>query len=219
VSDSFVQLFCCRWRASAPPYRKRLEDLMSDYRANVAEELASAIGGLGDLERFLDFGAGDGWMLDQVLAGTTNIGAAKAVDVQERKEAYHHHVDFYDGDTLPYPDRHFDGAMAVDVLHHAPEPERSLQDLARVVDGYLIIKDHTQGGPVGFATLAVLDEIGNRKWGIPSRYRYQRGWAWDEVLSDAGFDRVMRRHPLQVHGDIRSVTNRLQYLAVFQRRR
>lgn len=189
---------------------------MTRYRARVADSLAQRIRPLGPLETFLDFGAGDGEMLRSICDRVDTIGVARAVDVQIRPSA-RTTVELYDGVRLPFEDRAFTAAMAVDVLHHAPDPTAALRELVRVVDRYLIIKDHTYKNVIGFSVLAALDVKGNKRFGVPSRFRYQRGWEWDATLREAGFSMVGRDHPLTCHTGALAVTNRLQYLAVYER--
>jgi SAM-dependent methyltransferase len=47
----------------------------------------------------------------------------------------------YDGRTLPFPDASFDTVMSVQVLEHTPDPQRLIDEMARVLrrDGTLIL--------------------------------------------------------------------------------
>src|SRR5258708_7541405 len=47
----------------------------------------------------------------------------------------------YDGRTLPFSDRSFDTVMSVQVLEHTPDPQRLIDEMARVLhpDGTLIL--------------------------------------------------------------------------------
>ncbi|MGE0309896.1 MAG: class I SAM-dependent methyltransferase, partial [Acidimicrobiia bacterium] len=186
---------------------------MSNYRPNVARHLRQTLRDLGPLESLLDFGAGNGWMLNQMLTEDVSIGQATAVDVQTRAD-YYLPVELYDGERLPFDDRAFDATMAVDVFHHCHDPKAALRDAARVTRRFVIVKDHTYRSSVGFATLSVLDELGNRKFGIPSRYRYQSKFTWDDVMSDEGFRLRHRSHPVPCHDGPLSITDRLQCLTV-----
>ena len=40
---------------------------------------------------------------------------------------------------LPFPDRSFDLAAAIEVLEHVPDPERTLAEMARVAAGHLLV--------------------------------------------------------------------------------
>jgi SAM-dependent methyltransferase len=127
-------------------------------------------------------------------------------------------VTLYPGDRLPFADRAFDLSYAVDVLHHCPQPRDSLKELARCTRRWLLLKDHTYRSFAGWWTLACLDELGNRRFGIPSPYRYMRNWEWFDVLTDAGFELRQRIHPAAVHpGGLGWATNHLQFVAVWER--
>jgi len=139
------------------------------------------------------------------------------VDVVERKESLVV-PQLYDGRRLPFEDRAFDLAYAVDVLHHCPDPLHAIDDMARCAKRYLLIKDHTYHTAAGRWTLAVLDELGNRRFGIPSPYLYQQDWRWVEHLESRGWRRVAFEHPLACHTGPLAVTNRLQWIALWERR-
>jgi hypothetical protein len=106
----------------------------------------------------------------------------------------------------------------VDVLHHCADPGASLAELLRVARGWLLLKDHTHRGPGQRLTLALLDEIGNRRFGVPSLYRYQRGWEWLPAIERAGFALERMVHPAPCHtGLLGRATNRLQFVALWRR--
>lgn len=85
--------------------------------------------------RVLDVGCGVG----QVVARLTEAGfEAHGVDVSrpniERAREFCPRCQLYDGRRLPYPDRHFASAGALNVLEHVDEPEAFIAELVRVVD-------------------------------------------------------------------------------------
>ncbi len=119
---------------------------------------------------------------------------------------------------MPFADRSFDLVYTVDVLHHCDDPFAQLAEIARVARQYILIKDHTFSSAAGRMTLAVLDELGNRKFGIPSPYNYQNGWEWSAHLENLGWKEVRLTHPLACHkGFLGALTNSLQYIALYQR--
>ena len=189
---------------------------MSAYKARVLEILASVLRGHGPVERALDFGAGDGWFAERLKQG----GLARdvvAVDVMRRARSVHE-VMLYDGTHLPFDDRSFDLAYALDALHHCPDPLASLRELARCTRWALLLKDHVHQGSAGRAALAVLDEIGNRRFGVASPRNYQARWEWLPPLADAGFGLRALVHPAACHrGPLGWATNRLQFVALWTR--
>jgi len=85
--------------------------------------------------RVLDVGCGVG----QVVARLQEAGfEAYGVDVSEpnieRARKVSEHCRLYDGKKLPFPDRHFASAGALNVLEHVDEPEAFIRELTRVVE-------------------------------------------------------------------------------------
>ena len=85
--------------------------------------------------RALDVGCGVG----QVVTRLAEAGfEAHGVDVSapniERAGKISEHCRLYDGRRLPFPDRHFASAGALNVLEHVDEPEAFIAELVRVVE-------------------------------------------------------------------------------------
>ncbi|HEX5760919.1 MAG TPA: class I SAM-dependent methyltransferase [Thermoanaerobaculia bacterium] len=187
------------------PYRRRILDLALELTAPHRP-----------FARALDFGSGDGWFAASFRAAGL-AGEVVPVDVLRRRRTV---VEprLYDGARLPFDDGSFDLAYAVDVLHHCPDPPASLAELLRVTRGWLLLKDHTHRGLRQRCTLALLDEIGNRRFGVPSLYRYQRGWEWLPQIAAAGFTLERLIHPAPCHGGaLGGATNGLQFVALWRR--
>lgn len=188
---------------------------MNAYRLRIWREFEAVLSEL-KCNRILDFGSGDGWFASQVMNAAI-CSDLQAVDVK-RRDAVHFEPMTYPGGTLPFPDRAFDLAYAVDVLHHCDDPISKLDELARVSDSYILLKDHNYNSTAGKWALAVLDELGNRRFGIPSPQRYQHAWAWDSHLQASGWERIRLIHPMRCHvGVLGTLTNRLQYIALYGR--
>jgi len=189
---------------------------MSKYRTRIINELTSALTPLGPIGATLDFGSGDGFFADQ-LPRQVSLGSVTPVDVVERTHSLVKPI-IYAGDRLPFTDGQFELAYAIDVLHHCPDPMSALVDLTRCTSRYLLIKDHNQNGPIGQFVLSVLDEIGNRRFGIPSPYLYQHNWAWVDWLEQSqGFKRIHFVHPMPCHTGLLGLTNRLQFVGLWER--
>lgn len=189
---------------------------MTLYRQRILEKIRELIEPLGPLEGALDFGSGDGFFAVQ-LKDTHAVGSVTAVDVIERKSSLVIPI-LYNGERLPFPDNTFDLAYAIDVLHHCCDPPAALNDLIRCSRKYLLIKDHTYQGSIGKLILGLLDEIGNRRFGIPSPYLYQRGWAWVEQIESSGWRRLSLTYPMRCHtGMIGAATNGLQFVGLWEK--
>jgi SAM-dependent methyltransferase len=172
---------------------------------------------IGPVSRALDFGSGDGWFARQ-MRQSPGIGEVVPVDVLRREGSLVEPI-LYDGTRLPYEDRHFDLSYAVDVVHHCPDPARSLEDLLRVTRRFFLLKDHTWSSLPAKVLLGLLDEVGNRRFGVPCVYKHQRGWEWFDVLRAAGFEERRRVHPAPCHVGPMRLVNRFEFVSVWQRMR
>jgi SAM-dependent methyltransferase len=188
---------------------------VTGYRERIWEKIRELVEPLRPLQNVLDFGSGDGFFASRwknALAATVT-----AVDVVERKTSLVAPT-LYDGERLPFADGSFDLTYAVDVLHHCRCPLSAISDMSRCSRRFLLVKDHTYQGTAGKLTLAVLDEIGNRRFGIPSLYLYQRNWAWVERIESNGWRRLALLHPLRCHtGILGAITNDMQFLGLWER--
>ncbi len=108
-------------------------EFLAGWDANFYAKYADTLRPTEPGARALDVGCGVG----QVVARLTREGfEAWGVDVSEpniaRARKFSERCLFYDGRTLPFPDRHFAGVGALNVLEHVEEPEAFIQELARV---------------------------------------------------------------------------------------
>lgn len=188
------------------PYRKRIFSFVTPILDNIAQPAS-----------ILDFGCGDGWFATQVKARFPDSEIV-AIDVTLRKNALIEPVIYAPGEDLPFGDASFDLVYAIDVLHHCAPPAKYLKELARVARRYILIKDHVQQGPLSYLALSLLDELGNRRFGIPSPQNYQKEWEWSEHLESLGWAKTALIHPCHCHtGLLGALTNRLQYVALYER--
>jgi len=102
------------------------------------EYMARALAGR-TFPRLLDVGAGDGNVLSQldgkqlardlyaVEISESGVAAIKSRQLSTLREAQ-----LFDGYRIPYPDKHFDLAIAIHVLEHVEHERLFLQEIARV---------------------------------------------------------------------------------------
>jgi SAM-dependent methyltransferase len=188
---------------------------MNAYRLRVLDQLKATLAPLGPVDSALDFGSGDGFFAHSLRAQTA-LAAITPVDVVERAHSLVRPL-LYDGQRLPFADRSFELAYSVDVIHHCPDPLAALADLARCTRRWLMLKDHQYTSAPGRLTLAVLDELGNRRFGIHSPYLYQRDWQWVKWIEAHGFVRRSFVHPMRCHTGLLALTNRLQFMGLWER--
>jgi SAM-dependent methyltransferase len=99
---------------------------------------------LADGRRVLDAACGEGYGTAILAQG--GASAAVGVDIDEATVAHaaqRHGLDFRAGDVgaLPFEDGSFDLVVSFETIEHVPEPERALDEFARVLapDGLLVI--------------------------------------------------------------------------------
>ncbi len=82
----------------------------------------------------------------------------------------------YDGKTLPFPDRSFDTALLLMVMHHTPDPETVFSEASRVAREVLVIETSFTN-PINKFFTVVSDAIGNlRAEAFWSSYKSDKDW-------------------------------------------
>jgi len=134
--------------------------------------------------RVLDIGCGSGTLAKRIMALRPDI-TIEGIDVLVRPGTEIPVTEF-DGDTIPWPDGHFDIALFVDVLHHTEAPARLLAEAKRVSKGGIVIKDHFREGVLADATLRFMDWVGNAQHGVVLPYNYLSDPEWRSIWSRLG---------------------------------
>ncbi|MBE9041375.1 class I SAM-dependent methyltransferase [Oscillatoriales cyanobacterium LEGE 11467] len=127
----------------------------------------------------LDVGCGSGEIAYWLTQKRSNINL-QGVDVLVRSQTQIP-VREFDGLTLPFPNKHFDFVMLVDVLHHTEYPEKLMAECARVTRQFLLIKDHYCNGWWDNARLRLMDWVGNCSYGVALPYNYQSTSQWQAL--------------------------------------
>lgn len=133
---------------------------------------------------------GDGAVLD-IGCGNGEIGCALArrqqrvigVETLERTSCAIPLV-VYDGAHLPFASDTFDWAVLVDVLHHAGSPGSVIAEALRVTTGGVIVKDHYAETTRQHLTLAVMDWVGNRQFGVGRDGAYLSRGEWAALFDE-----------------------------------
>lgn len=190
---------------------------MNLYRRNLEALVTPLLVARGPFFRALDFGSGDGWFA-KIWREKDIARNIIATDVRSREECFVEPIP-YDGRRLPFADRSFDLVCAIDVLHHCPEPEVMMAELLRCADDLVLIKDHTYASKLGWLLLCALDELGNRRFGVPSPNRYQRRWEWFPHIRRQGFELEQLVYPAvcETRPPLVWFSNRLQFVALWRR--
>jgi 2-polyprenyl-3-methyl-5-hydroxy-6-metoxy-1,4-benzoquinol methylase len=115
--------------------------LMAGFQARLDELFAIAAP-----RSVLDVGCGEGVLVHR-WATSMPEGRLVGVDLEEeslqagwaRHRAPNLSYRVLEGDGLPFADREFDLACAIEVLEHVPDPDRTLAEMARCASGHLLV--------------------------------------------------------------------------------
>jgi SAM-dependent methyltransferase len=146
----------------------------------------------------LDVGCGDGRLARRILDARPDV-RLEGMDVLVRPETAVP-VSAFDGRHIPFPDGGVDACLLVDVLHHAESPLALLGEAARVSRRAVVVKDHVVDGWLDRWQLRLMDDVGNRRFGVARPYDY---WTWDRWqaawkelgLRAVGLERNLRLYP------------------------
>ncbi len=189
-------------------------DFLSDWDPAFYSKYAGALRPQDHDGPVLDVGCGVGQVVGQLRAAGFD---ALGVDVSEpnirRARAAGLDCRLYDGRRLPFPDRHFAAAGALNVLEHVEEPEAFIAELVRVVEvgGRVVLSS-----PNFFRALG-LHDYHPRLRGLANKWRN-----WRRLLTKrremrsaperVRFDRLepIHREPFQPDDDAIVATNPLE---------
>ena len=191
-------------------YAKFLSGQDSGFFAKYADALIT--GGPG--ARVLDVGCGVG----QVVARLQAAGMeAHGVDVSEpnikRAQQVTERCRVYDGKKLPYADKYFASAGALNVLEHVEEPEAFIQDLVRVVQigGRVVLSSPNFFRVLGFRDYHPRMRGVGQKWKNWKRLSEKRALIKGDARS-VRFDRMepIVKEPFTADDDAIVATNPLE---------
>jgi SAM-dependent methyltransferase len=151
----------------------------------LARSVAEAIETGGSV---LDVGCGDGTLAKTIETMRPDL-TFSGVDVLMRPSVAIP-ARLYDGVTIPHPDRSFDYAMIIDVLHHTDDPAGTIRECLRISRRGVVIKDHLASGLASRAILRFMDWVGNRGHGVRLPYNYLPREEWERVFGDLDCDVV-----------------------------
>jgi ubiquinone/menaquinone biosynthesis C-methylase UbiE len=144
----------------AVAYRDPMHPVVSAYADPKIEFIRQHVSLTGQI---LDVGCGNGiFTLRLVNAAATVTG----LDYSRHLLCQNTHSALVCGDatTLPFSDGSFDVAFEANVLHHVPDRERVIQEMARTTRRYVVLLEPNRYNPLMFAfSLAVRAERGGLK--------------------------------------------------------
>jgi SAM-dependent methyltransferase len=131
----------------------------------------------------LDIGCGDG-LLDALIIEKRPDVKIEGIDVLVRGGT-HIPVTEFDGTHIPFPDKSFDAALFVDVLHHTEDPNILLREAERIAKTAVVIKDHICNSELDHRVLTFMDNVGNARYGVALPHNYLSKQEWDTAIAGA----------------------------------
>lgn len=153
------------------PFLKKWINEKIEYRNK--EILKSVLPYLEDDNRILDLGSGTGHTAHSLIKkGYRTV----CVDYSDMNIFEDTKPILYDGLRVPFGNKKFDVVLLITVLHHTPNPEKIIQEAARVGKKIIVIEDTYNNVFQKWLTYA-MDSIGNMEFvGHPHTNKDDEGW-------------------------------------------
>lgn len=179
----------------------------------LAELLSSS---LPSCRRLLDVGCGDGRITRAVADRSPGLDVT-GIDVLVRPETAVP-VSAYDGSRIPFDDDSFEVVMMVDVLHHSQDPLEVLREARRVASAAILVKDHCLDGLGAYATLRLMDYVGNAHHAVALPYNYWPRERWRAACAELGLTAASWQDRLGLYpAPVRPIFERsLHFIAVLE---
>jgi ubiquinone/menaquinone biosynthesis C-methylase UbiE len=126
-------------------------------------------------QHILEIGAGNGLVAELLHRATrAEFTLLDVVDYNRSKFPIH----IYDGKALPFPDKMFDRALVIFVLHHNPDPRPIMREALRVSrQGVLVVENDVRGAVKKPAT-RIIDSLEFVRRGVPRCYMTKSVEEW-----------------------------------------
>jgi len=117
-------------------FLKKIFNKLAEWQ--VEEKLREILPHIGEVSHILDIGTGNGVLCRRLR----NIGhRIMPLDVQDKSFISSVRPRIYNGQRLPFDDKHFDISLLIAVLHHIPIPEKVVQEAKRVSKRIIIMEE------------------------------------------------------------------------------
>ena len=124
-------------------------------------------------QKLLEIGSGPGSIIEIFRGHGHDV---QGLDIADNSISPNLKPDIYDGETMPYADKHFDVSLLLTVLHHVPQPDDILREAMRISRRIIIIED-VYDTPFQAAYTKLTDSITNLEFiGHPHSNRSDAEW-------------------------------------------
>jgi len=154
--------------------------LVRNRRVGLLSRYLSALLPREDFLTGLDVGCGNGEVMQKIKANRLNVKII-GLDVTGREGAALDIIKF-DGCKMPFKNKSFDFTMLIDVLHHADDPMRLIQECVRVSRKFILLKDHICETRWDRKVLRFMDWVGNRGYNVNLPYSYFSNRDWERLF-------------------------------------
>lgn len=137
----------------------------------------------------LDVGTGDGRIAAAIAERRSDL-RIQGIEVTVREDAAIPVMPF-DGRKIPMAGDSVDVVTFFDVLHHADDPIALLREGARVARSCLVIKDHLCDSRLARALLSVMDDVGNKRYGVALPHNYWSSGQWSAAIDNLRLGRAV----------------------------
>jgi ubiquinone/menaquinone biosynthesis C-methylase UbiE len=170
------------------------------------QKIAGYITGMcEDNSKILDVGCDDGSLAVQIMKINPTLRMV-GIDIQANRPAKIPRK-IYNGRKIPYKNKSFDIAIAVDVLHHTKNIPELLKEMKRVSKKYIIIKDHVTNTKLSRFIHSAIDYLLSRLFRIQYSANFLSSRQWNILFRNFNLRIIKQPRKLNLKFGMTEKTN------------